>query len=205
MLHLWMQKIGIFQKISGKLSILVILTTGMALLHSGLSSAGEKQPTGEDPAKEEQKSKIEHTNTYVHEWIPFPTFDAIALPNGGKLSFKPTRGEMSVIILTASWCTPCVKLMPEILRLQARTARLPVRYIQIFTHDTKQDAMAFMKEYKIRSAGLATHEVLATFKNPELPAIFVGDRNKFMLARYLKASRENLAEVEDAIKYLTAL
>lgn len=166
--------------------------------------AGAKEKASSD-GKEEKKSKLEHTDGYVHEWLSFPGFEAIALPDGGKFSFKPVRGEMAIIVMTASWCTPCVKLMPEILRLQARTARLPVRFVHIFTHDTKQDATAFMVEYKMPKAVLATHEVLATFKNPELPAIFVADRNKFMLTRYLKADNKNLRELEDSIKYLTAL
>lgn len=203
-------KIAIFQKFSGRLcqifAICGILTsTEMTPVYAGDAPAKPAQDAHGASAPEEKKSKLEHTDGYVHEWLAFPSFDGIALPSGGKFSFKPVRGEMSIVVLTASWCTPCVKLMPEILRLQARTARLPVKFIHIFTHDTKQDATAFMTEYKMPKAVLATHEILATFKNPELPAIFVADRNKFMLTRYLKATTENLSEVEDSIKYITAL
>ena len=160
----------------------------------------------EDPhAAPEVKSKMEHTDGYVNEWIPFPPFNAIALPGLEKFSYKPVRGEMTVVIMLATWCAPCVRMMPEILRLQARTARLPVKYLNIFTNDTKQDAIGFMTEHGMKSGVLATHEVLATFKNPELPAIYVGDRNSWMLMRYLKATPENLAEIEESIKYLTAI
>jgi thiol-disulfide isomerase/thioredoxin len=167
----------------------------------GAAKKGGKQE--EKPA--ETKSKMELTDGYVHEWIPFPAFGAIALPGGDKFAYKPARGEMTVVFMVATWCAPCVKMMPEILRMQARTARLPVRYINVFTHDTKQDATGFMKEHGMKSGVLATHEVLATFKNPELPAIYVGDRNSFMLMRYLKASPADLAEVEESVKYMTAI
>jgi len=172
---------------------------------AGKKSAGKKGGKHEEEKPVETKSKMELTDGYVHEWIPFPPFNAIALPGGDKFSYKPARGEMTVVFLVATWCAPCVKMMPEILRMQARTARLPVRYINIFTHDTKQDATGFMKEHGMKSGVLATHEVLATFKNPELPAIYVGDRNSFMLMRYLKASPQDLAEVEESVKYMTAI
>jgi thiol-disulfide isomerase/thioredoxin len=176
------------------------------------SKASDKKPDGKKGAKKEDakaapeaKSKMEHTDGYVNEWIPFPPFNAIALPGLEKFSYKPTRGEMTVVVMLATWCAPCVKMMPEILRLQARTARLPVKYLNIFTNDTKQDAIGFMTEHGMKSGVLATHEVLATFKNPELPAIYVGDRNSWMLMRYLKATPENLAEIEESIRYLTAI
>jgi|GEM_PF-1300685 len=172
---------------------------------AGKKSAGKKGGKHEEEKPVETKSKMELTDGYVHEWIPFPPFNAIALPGGDKFSYKPARGEMTVVFLVATWCAPCVKMMPDILRMQARTARLPVRYINIFTHDTKQDATGFMKEHGMKSGVLATHEVLATFKNPELPAIYVGDRNSFMLMRYLKASPQDLAEVEESVKYMTAI
>jgi thiol-disulfide isomerase/thioredoxin len=174
------------------------------------AQGGNKGPAKKGGKKEEEKSaetksKMELTDGYVHEWIPFPAFGAIALPGGDKFAYKPARGEMTVVFMVATWCAPCVKMMPEILRMQARTARLPVRYINVFTHDTKQDATGFMKEHGMKSGVLATHEVLATFKNPELPAIYVGDRNSFMLMRYLKASPADLAEVEESVKYMTAI
>ena len=172
---------------------------------AGKKGAGKKGGKHEEEKPAETKSKMELTDGYVHEWIPFPPFNAIALPGGDKFSYKPVRGEMTVVFLVATWCAPCVKMMPDILRMQARTARLPVRYINIFTHDTKQDATGFMKEHGMKSGVLATHEVLATFKNPELPAIYVGDRNSFMMMRYLKASPRDLAEVEESVKYMTAI
>lgn len=167
---------------------------------------GKKGPKKEDahPAPD-VKSKMDHTDGYVHEWLPFPSFNAIALPGLEKFVYKPARGEMTVVVMLATWCAPCVKMMPEILRLQARTARLPINYINIFTNDTKQDATGFMAEHGMKSGVLATHEVLAAFKNPELPAIYVGDRNSWMLMRYLKATPEDLVEVEESIKYLTAI
>ena len=177
----------------------------------GDDKKGAKKPGGKDGAKKdaapsaEIKSKMDHTEGYIHEWIPFPPFTAIALPGGEKFGYKPARGEMTVVIMLATWCAPCVKMMPDILRLQTRTARLPVNFINIFTHDTKQDATGFMTEHGMKSGVLATHEVLATFKNPELPAIYVGDRNTWMLMRYIKATPEDLAEVEESIKYLTAI
>lgn len=151
------------------------------------------------------KSKMELTDGYVHEWIPFPTFNATALPDGSKFDFKPERGQMTIVVMVATWCAPCVKLMPDILRLEARTARLPVRFVHVFTHDTKQDATGFMAEYGMKAAVLANHGVLEAFKNPDLPAIFVADRNNWMLMRYIKATPSDLAEVEESIKYLTAI
>jgi thiol-disulfide isomerase/thioredoxin len=171
---------------------------------------GEKQ--GKNPkdskdgeAAKPEKSKLDLTDGYVHEWVPFPTFSAMALPGGGKLDFKPELGQMSVIIMIATWCAPCVRMMPEILRLEARTAKLPVRFVHVFTHDTRQDATGFMAEYGMKSGVLANHELLAAFKNPDLPAIFVADRNTWMLARYIKANPKDLADVEESIKYLTAI
>ncbi|MEY4632070.1 MAG: hypothetical protein RIQ81_2190 [Pseudomonadota bacterium] len=169
------------------------------------AGGGKDGPGAKKEEAKPEKSKMEWTDGYVHEWVPFPLFGATALPSGEKFDFKPERGQMTVVVMVATWCAPCVKLMPDILRLEARTARLPVRFVHVFTHDTKQDATGFMAEYGMKAGVLANHGVLEAFKNPDLPAVFVSDRNNWMLMRYIKAKPADLAEVEESIKYLTAI
>ena len=92
--------------------------------------------------------------------------------------------------------------MDDILELEHRYTKLYTKFVFIFAHDTKQDALAFVKEYKIESAAvLANHYILKTFHNPTPPTIYIGDRHGWMTARYIKLEQAQIPEVDKILGY----
>ena len=146
------------------------------------------------------------TTRYVHQWLSMPPLTARRLDGaGGNETVAARPGRMLVIIFLASWCEPCQQLLPEYQALSKRFSRLPVDFIYVFAHDTKDDAMAFMTEFAMSHGYLANHELLKTYHNPELPTIYVGDRRGWLTARYRKSSVADLKDLGDFIELLTAL
>ena len=172
-----------------------------ALLPSATAVAGE--PKGEEhpgPPK-----AITATDHYVSSWVPLPSFSATKLDGEHEsVTIEPSKGRLLVIVFLASWCEPCQQLMPQIQRLERHYQKLNTDFIYIFSHDTREDALGFMKEFHLSNAYLANQELLKTYHDPELPSIYVGDRHGWMLQRYLKTAAPDLAKLNGLLLYLAA-
>lgn len=141
------------------------------------------------------------TNKYVHKWVKFPSF-AGELLTGSRLEIKPHRGQAEVVIFLASWCRPCQMLINEFKSLEERYSKLHTRFTYVFAHDTRQDAEAFSKHTKLSGHNtlLANPKLLRQFKQPELPSIYVADRTRWLVARYVPVKRDDLAELDDFLR-----
>ena len=71
------------------------------------------------------------------------------------------------------------------------------KFVYIFAHDTKSDAKKFAKTVNFSNSLLADHDLLKSFKNPDLPAVFVKDRNGWLL--YFK--EKNWARTFTRLRY----
>ena len=145
------------------------------------------------------------TNLYVHTWQLMPGFTAARLGGDNEQeAVGSTKGRMLVLVFLASWCEPCQQMMPEILRLERHYQKLNTDFIYIFSHDTRDDALGFIKEFNLTKAYLANQSVLKTYHAPELPSIYIGDRHGWLTQRYLKATAVDLAKLDAMLRYLAA-
>lgn len=141
---------------------------------------------------------------YVHQWIPMPKLAATDLKSQDSVSIGSRKGRSMVVFFIASWCEPCQNISGLLLNLTGRYSRLPVDFYFVFSHDTLDDARGFMTEHKIPQGYLAEFATLKSFNNPELPSIYVGDRQGWLLTRKLKAEPKDIKELQETLDYLTA-
>ena len=159
-----------------------------------VAETGDKAATG--PQRAYNPGKV----------LDFPKFSGEALNGDETLAFKPTRGNSVVVIFVASWCEPCQVLMPELKQIARKHNRQSNQVFFVFAHDTKQDAAAFAKEYQLTiPAIMANVEILTSFKNPELPSVYIGDKWGYMADRFIKIQKNDINALDSVIAKITAL
>jgi thiol-disulfide isomerase/thioredoxin len=164
---------------------------------------------GEEGEKKEEKPAAPvftgPSDHYVHNWIAAPAVTGVALGGGdGEITVTPRKGRVTLVVFLASWCEACQQMAPDFLALMKRYQRLDTDVVYVFAHDTKGDAEGFMKEFGIDEGVLGNLEILKTFHNPELPTVYVVDRNGWLATRYTKAGPGDLAKLDDFLKLATA-
>ena len=144
------------------------------------------------------------TTEYVHNWKTFPTITGKRV-TGGKLTIKPQKGQALVAVFLASWCLPCQKLINDIKALEKKFSKRHTRFVYIFAADTVADAQGFRKAYNLgKNAMVANVKLMKEFNQPELPSIYVADRQTWMIWRAVNVKRENLTELDKFLEYHTA-
>lgn len=111
---------------------------------------------------------------------------------------------MLVILFLASWSEPCQQIIEDYQKLEKRFERLPIDFVYVFAHDTKEDAEGFMQEFKMKDAVLANRDALKAFKNPKLPTVYVGDRRGFLTTRYVAIGGKDLRDLDEFLKLQTS-
>ena len=135
------------------------------------SMANEGEAKGTSEAPPSPPKAIRATNFYVHTWIAMPGFTAARLDGENEQeTTQPTKGRTMVLVFLASWCEPCQQMMPEMQRLQRHYQKLNTDFIYIFSHDTRDDALGFIKEFNLGKAYLANQSVLKPITPPSCPA-----------------------------------
>ena len=181
------------------LSVLLFLSLSVCQLALANSGGGnhEAAPAAATPNKTEHK--------FWQSWVPMLGFSATRIPGlVDQERVDPIEGRMLVVVFLASWCEPCQQLMPELIRLENRYRRLNADFVYVFAHDTRDDAEGFMKEFNLDRGYLANTEIHKVFHNPELPTIYVGDRHKWLAARYVKTTKKDLDELDGLLRLFTA-
>jgi len=141
---------------------------------------------------------------YVHQWLPMPKIIATPVDTLEATTLTPKAGRMMVVFFIASWCEPCQDLTAKLVSMSSGLSNLPIDFYYIFTHDAVDDAKGFMTEYKISHGYIAELDTLKNFNNPELPSIYIADRDGWMLTRFLKANQQDADETKRIIRLLTA-
>jgi thiol-disulfide isomerase/thioredoxin len=160
---------------------------------------------GEEKKEESKPVEKAASRWYVHKWSKFPDVLGIDLLSDQPSVYAPKYGKAIVAIFTASWCEKCQQMMPRLKTMQSRLDSKIIDIKYIFVHDTKEDAKGFATEYKIIGDSiLGQHDVLKNFKNPELPAVFVGDRYEWLAKRYTKIDTKQIEDVESFLNLITA-
>lgn len=140
---------------------------------------------------------------YVHQWIPMPKLFVTDIKTLEPVVKTPSNGNMMVVFFLASWCEPCQNLSSKMVSLTQSLSRLPIDFYFVFAHDTIDDAKGFMAEHHMSQGYLAELDTLKNYNNPELPTIYISDRDGWLLTRYLKFTEQNLDEVKGILRLLT--
>lgn len=69
--------------------------------------------------------------------------------DGGNLSLRELRGHIVVVNVWGSWCGPCRKEAPDLVRLARETQNKGVRFVGIDTRDNPTAARAFVRSFRI--------------------------------------------------------
>lgn len=77
-----------------------------------------------------------------------PTLEGETL-DGGHVDIADMRGQVVVINIWGSWCAPCRKEAPELVRLAKETESMGVRFLGIDNRDNKAAAKAFERNYGV--------------------------------------------------------
>ncbi|NRA43638.1 MAG: hypothetical protein HRU09_01650 [Oligoflexales bacterium] len=181
-------------------TVVFALLTTLFSTNGVIALAEEKK---EQKVKSSEADSFIETRHYVHNWVPLPTIEGQDL-NGKAIKQSPKRGVLDVIVFIASWCVQCQQLIGYIQDLDKKYNKRHTRFTYIFSHDLKADALGFAKAFKIDSAIIASHDILKSYHNPELPSVYIGDRHGWLLARYLKATPKELKKIDEVISFLTA-
>ena len=121
------------------------------------------------------------------------------------MKVKARRGQSLVAIFIASWCLPCQVLIGDIKELEKKYELRHTRFIYIFAHDTRKDAEGFRETYQIgKNALTADVQMMKDFHQPELPSIYVSDRQKWVVWRSVGLKREDIAELDEFFDYHTS-
>lgn len=135
------------------------------------------------------------TDNYVHNWQNFPHIKALTLKKQ-TVHIRARRGYTTVLLFLASWCPACQQLVPSFEKIRKQYSSPAVTFYYIFAHDQAKDIAGFVREYGLPHGVVANNQVLKDFHNPQLPSIYVSDRNGWLLTRYIKATKEDLVSLE---------
>lgn len=104
---------------------------------------------------------------------------ALQTPTGETISFHEHSGDRpSVILFWATWCPSCVKLMPELARLQASLPEASVNFYALNVNEDG-DPVAYFKENGYRfHLLLNADDVEASYGTFGTPRLFLVDGDK---------------------------
>ena len=184
------------RRLSKKFAPFVVMA-GVAL--GALAGSAHGESAGEnESAKKATKNRFAISNHYVHNWVSMPSFTAKKVGSDLDYTFTPKRGEASVVVFLASWCLPCQRLIEDFKKLETAYRDRHTKFIYVFSGDTAKDARGFVEAYKLGdNTVIANIDLLAKYHQPELPSIYVGDRQTWLTLRYLSTTREDLGKLDD--------
>jgi thiol-disulfide isomerase/thioredoxin len=111
--------------------------------------------------------------------LPAPDIGVPALLQSSKASFsslKEYRGQVVVLEFWATWCGPCVELLPHMNKMVEAFAGKPVRFISV-TDESREAVEAFVKTHPMRAEiGLDPQEkAFRAFGVRSRPEVYVID------------------------------
>lgn len=180
-----------------KVLIPLVLTTCFGLFPDSATAA--------DP---EPKANQERFDVYIHKWLKMMPVSGRAVGTvDEQVTYDPVYGRGSVLIFLSSHCQPCQEQMESLKRIEQRYSKLFTDFIYIFVNDAPADALAFAKEYGISDSKLVhgSYEVLAAYKNPPLPTIYIGDRFGWIGSSFIELDAAKVERVDTYLKFMTAL
>jgi cytochrome c biogenesis protein CcmG, thiol:disulfide interchange protein DsbE len=113
-----------------------------------------------------------------------PALQLTSLHDGAKRSLADYKGKVVVLNVWASWCVPCREESPLLQRWHQKMEPLGGTVLGVDTLDIKDDALGFIKKYKLTYPQLNDREGAAIKKlgTAQYPETFVVDKQGRMRA-----------------------
>ena len=127
----------------------VILALGAAsavALGIGLTQTRSLEPSVNGQATGDARVGVERYD--VAERAPMPELSGRDL-DGARLATSDFTGQVLVLNVWGSWCSPCREEAPALAQLARATAAEPVRFIGLDTRDNVGSAQAFVRGFEI--------------------------------------------------------
>jgi cytochrome c biogenesis protein CcmG, thiol:disulfide interchange protein DsbE len=107
-----------------------------------------------------------------------PALELTSLHDGAKRSLADYKGKVVVLNVWASWCGPCREESPLLQRWHQRMQSMGGTVLGVDTLDIKDDALGFIKKYKLTYPQLNDREGTAIKKlgTAQYPESFVVDQ-----------------------------
>lgn len=153
---------------------------------------------------QDKAESVRLTDDYVHRWVRLPTAKGTSI-SGGTVNIGPVEGYIDVFIFLSSWNIPSQQYIKKFKELEEQFSYLKTRFVYIFTHETMADAEGFVKEYKLKNAVLAGHDINKAYHNPTVPSVYIGDRNGWLLNRYLEFKDEDFKTLKEFLITITVM
>ena len=117
---------------------------------------------------------------------PVPVATLPTLPEGGEGSLEDYRGRWVLLNVWASWCGPCKDESPALDRFE-KNNRAQITVLGVDTKDLSEDAMKFLREFRIEYPQLrdASGDYTdAELKTTGVPESFLVDPEGNLVAHY---------------------
>lgn len=117
---------------------------------------------------------------------PVPVATLQTLPEGGEGSLEDYRGQWVLLNVWASWCGPCKAESPALDRFE-KNNRDRITVLGVDTKDLSEDAMKFLREFKIEYPQLRDASGDYTdgkLKTTGVPESFLVDPEGNLVAHY---------------------
>jgi len=178
----------------------VLALVGGGLLLRGLTA--EDAPAGVPAAG----AVARVTTVAPTEREPAPVLAGATL-SGGTFDLAEHRGRVVVVNVWASWCAPCVRETPALVRVAADTAAQGVQFVGINTRD-EDNGISFARKWGVRYPNLADPdgEQLIRFRGTlppsAVPSTLLIDRQGRIAVRILSEVKED--QLRELLKPLIA-
>lgn len=127
------------------------------------------------------------------------TFVRAASPDAAPITLEAFKGQVVLVNLWASWCTPCVAELPALDALQARMHGKPFKVVPISLDRGDVDALiAYWQERGIERMELfwdRDRDIPLQWKYEGLPTSFLIDRNGNVARQYNGAYKWDEEEI----------
>jgi thiol-disulfide isomerase/thioredoxin len=140
---------------------------------------------------------------------PHPLLAAIPAPQreqplDGALMPIPTPGHVTVVDFWATWCKPCLRMLPGLEALHRETRVRGVVVVGVASDDNPGLVQAFLREHGVTYANVVAPDgnLRGSYKVGDLPHTFVLDRHGRVRVVRKGGGEADLSALRDAVDTL---